>query len=150
MSPAGDRPTHDKHQPSDGQSEGEINGTGSQNGGRGAPDLTINNLSRARQRHHLLRFLASVLGVLIAWWLLHASLKGTGDLHKIEEAVGSALMFAAITGIGATIVRWLSRVEQHEIAVLRQESQQRRLEQELVSMEFSRLHEHIGRIGRRI
>jgi len=109
-----------------------------------ALDSAMHSLGTSRQNHDLYRLIASLLGALLALGLLHASLTGSGDLPKIEEAIGSALLFASITGIAVTLLRWLSRVEQRAIAAHERESRLRRRENELLSMEFDRIREHVG------
>jgi hypothetical protein len=140
MSAAEDPPFEEKTAESAASPEqDEVPSARTRNAAHANLDSATRKLSRARRFHELLRFTVSVSGALVAWGFLHASLTGSGDVPKLEEAFGSALLFASIAGIATTVVRFVSRVGQREIAVLQRDSELRKQENELLSTEFDRI-----------
>jgi hypothetical protein len=81
----------------------------------------IDRLARSRLRLRVLRLVAAVVGAVLSVLLLHASLQGNGDVQKVEDVIGGALLFASISGVATTALQWLSGVERHELRVLRQD-----------------------------
>ncbi|WP_305782779.1 hypothetical protein [Symbioplanes lichenis] len=90
-------------------------------GGRSVEEHSaVAGLRHARFRHRIAHLIAAVAGVFVALWFLGLSVGGEDRWHKAAEALGGALIFASVSGIGLTALRWVSGVEKAELAAWEQ------------------------------